>query len=75
MQKFYVFRFYVEIFFLLKEMVGEGGGGWGLRTWIGNFSMLMSSNVDTAYVEDAIFPFRGKIGGVEIIVIFGRIFN
>lgn len=37
--------------------------------------MLMSSSVDTAYVEDAIFPFRGKIGGVEIIVIFGRIFN
>ena len=29
MQKFYVFRFYLEIFFLLKEMVGEGGGGGG----------------------------------------------
>ena len=29
MQKFYVFRFYVEIFFLLKEMVGEGGEGAG----------------------------------------------
>ena len=29
MQKFYAFRFYVEIFFLLMELVGEGGRGLG----------------------------------------------
>ena len=34
MQKFYAFRFYVEIFFLLKEIVGEGAGAYGRESEI-----------------------------------------